>query len=102
MTFDPTCQCGASSHDGRDHQAVLEWPSCHVCGRVLTEEDHTDEAGTDGAVYWCSSLHSREGLEMLAGVCAWLEFEQARVAAESEGRLQSMINEAVAEAMKNR
>ncbi len=129
--FEPVCQvCGDSYHghgeivithdafgkklrkpveiaadpgpDDHDHLAVLEWPSCHVCGRVLTEEDHTDEAGTDGTISWDQYYHSPDGLEELAGVVAWFEFEAVRVKDESVERLQAIINDAVNEALRAR
>ncbi len=89
--FEPTLEDG-----------IPTYVSCHVCGRVITDEDHTDEAGSDGTIYWDQYLHSPEGLEELAGVLAWFEFEDARIKAESGDRLQAMIAEAVRDALAER
>ena len=73
--FDPvkvTLQHGLT---GEDYEA-LEYPSCHLCGRVITDEDHTTEAGFDDSIHWCSHLHSPEGLAELA---AWIEYDKAEL-----------------------
>jgi hypothetical protein len=99
--FEPTIVTARHPITGEEYEAQ-EYPSCHVCGRVLTEEDHTDEAGTDGEVFWDQYHHSPEGLEEILGVLAFMEFEKVRVEEESQTRLQAMIDDAVREAMKSR
>ena len=81
---------------------TFDYPSCHLCGRVLTEEDHTDEAGTDGSVFWDQYLHSPDGLEEILGVLAFFEFEHERVKAAGEARLHVLIAEAVRDALAAR
>jgi hypothetical protein len=69
---------------------------------VLTNEDHTAEAGFDDSIHWCSRLHSPEGLAELA---AWIMFdaaEQERIKQESGNRLQAMIADAVRDALEAR
>jgi hypothetical protein len=81
---------------------IPHYPSCHLCGRVLTNEDHTAEAGFDDSIHWCSRLHSPEGLDELA---AWIEFdaaEQERIKVESGNHLQALIDAAVRDALEAR
>lgn len=85
-----------------DDDGTIDYPYCHVCGRVLSEDDHTDEAGTDGVIFWDQYYHSPEGLEELAGIAAWQEFEADRVKTESLERLQAVIDDAVRDALRSR
>lgn len=99
--FEPRKVVYQHSLTGEDYDG-LEYPACHVCGRVITEEDHSDEAGTDGSIFWDQYLHSPDGLEEIVGVLAWLEFEEERVRKASEERLHVLIADAVRDALESR
>lgn len=80
----------------------LHFPACHLCGRVLTEEDHEVDAGSGGDIFWCCYYHSPEGLDELAGIDAYLLFEADRQKEESLLRLKAIIDDAVADALAAR
>lgn len=95
--FEPTYE-----HNDEYDFDVPVYPSCHLCGRVITEEDHTDEAGTDGEIYWDVYIHSPDGLNDLLELIQAEEKREEQVKAESLARFQATVDDAVRDALKAR
>jgi hypothetical protein len=106
--FEPTCDiCGDSYHghddeppgDTHNHEAVLSWPSCEVCGRVVSEDDHREDAGSGAGVVWCSYEHSPDGIAEIVEFQRLAALDAERIRSDSQTQLQNMIDDAVRHAL---